>query len=70
MQADKLNLNAVNFKKKLLNLTDKEFTAFLRAKAEEILDIAVDRTLDDAVDLVMEETENVPSKEKEISKKN
>ena len=70
MQADKLNLNAVNFKKKLLNLTDNEFTAFLRAKAEEILDIAIDRTLDDAVDLVMEETENVPSKEKEISKKN
>jgi len=70
LQADKLNLNAVNFKKKLLNLTDNEFTAFLRAKAEEILDIAIDRTLDDAVDLVMEETENVPSKEKEISKKN
>ena len=51
-------------------MTDKEFTAFLRAKAKEILDIAVDRTLDDAVDLVMAETENVPSKEKEISKEN
>ena len=65
-----MNLNAESFKKQLLNLTDKEFTAFLKAKAEEILHIAVDKTLDDAVNLVMAETESVPSKEKEISKDN
>ena len=70
MQGAELNLNAESFKKQLLNLTDKEFTAFLKAKAEEILDIAVDKTLDDAVNLVMEETESVPSKEKEVSKDN
>ena len=51
-------------------MIDKEFTAFLKAKAEEILDIAVDKTLDDAVNLVMAETESVPNKEKEIIKDN
>ena len=70
MQGAEFNLNAESFKKQLLNLTDKEFTAFLKAKAEEILDIAVDKTLDDAVNLVMAETESVPNKEKEISKDN
>lgn len=54
----------------MMNMTDLEFTAFLREKAKEILDVAVDRTLDEVASLIATESDDVAGTENEMNTDN
>ncbi|CAO2148657.1 unnamed protein product [Urochloa humidicola] len=62
--------NASSFeslKERIQNMSKEEFNLFIRKKAEEVLDISVDKVLGEIADKVMEETEDVQSSDRRAS---